>query len=61
MKCPFCDSSDVENVAAWGGQLMTAQMRCRTCSSYFESVREEFATADGEEFATADREEEERR
>lgn len=43
LRCPFCDSSDVEKVSAWGGQLMTSQMRCRTCSSHFEAVREDFA------------------
>ena len=43
MRCPFCDSDDVETVAAWGGQLMTSQMRCLTCKSHFEAVREEFA------------------
>lgn len=43
MRCPFCDSADVETVAAWGGQLMTSQMRCRTCNSHFEAVRQDFA------------------
>lgn len=43
-RCPFCDSEDVETVSAWGGQLMTRQMRCRTCNSHFEAVREEFAS-----------------
>lgn len=51
MRCPFCDSADVEKVAAWGGQLMTTQMRCRTCNSHFEAVREDFAAVEqpGEE------------
>ena len=40
--CPFCDSPDVELVSAWGGQIITSQMRCRRCNSYFEAVREEF-------------------
>lgn len=43
MSCPFCDSTDVETVSAWGGQLMTSQMRCRACNSHFEAVREDFA------------------
>ena len=42
-QCPFCDSADVEVVSAWGGQLMTSQMRCRACNSHFEAVREDFA------------------
>lgn len=43
VRCPFCDSDDVELVSAWGGQLMTAQMRCCACNSHFEAVREDFA------------------
>lgn len=43
MTCPFCDSSDVERVSQWGGQIITAQWRCSTCSSYFEAVRDDFA------------------
>jgi transposase-like protein len=44
LRCPFCDSSDVEKVSAWGGQLMTSAMRCRTCHSHFEAVRDDFAS-----------------
>jgi transposase-like protein len=40
--CPFCESSDVERVGAWGGQMITAQLRCRSCNTYFEAIREEF-------------------
>ena len=40
--CPFCDSADVEDVAQWGGQLITRQARCRRCNTYFEVVREDF-------------------
>ena len=46
-RCPFCDSADVEVVSAWGGQLMTSQMRCRACNSHFEAVREDFAVPEG--------------
>ena len=42
MSCPFCSSSDVEMVSQWGGQMITSQMRCRTCGSYFEAIRDEF-------------------
>lgn len=42
MTCPFCDSADVERIARWGGQIITAQWRCEACSSYFEAVREDF-------------------
>ena len=39
--CPFCGSDDTELVAAWGGQMITSQMRCRSCLTYFEAIREE--------------------
>jgi transposase-like protein len=42
MSCPFCSSPDVERVAQWGGQIITAQWRCGACASYFEAVREDF-------------------
>ncbi|HUJ35752.1 MAG TPA: hypothetical protein VLW51_11115 [Solirubrobacteraceae bacterium] len=42
MTCPFCDSGDVEMVAPWGGQIITSQMRCRACNTYFEAIRDEF-------------------
>jgi transcriptional regulator NrdR family protein len=45
MRCPFCDSEDVEVVAPWGGQMITAQMRCRACNTYFEEIRGEFEPA----------------
>jgi hypothetical protein len=39
--CPFCAAADGELVSQFGGQLITAQWRCRACGSYFEAVREE--------------------
>ena len=42
MTCPFCESPEVERVAQWGGQIITAQWRCRACNSYFEAVRDDF-------------------
>ena len=42
LTCPFCDSPDVEQVSQWGGQIITRQLRCRACNTYFEAVREEF-------------------
>ena len=45
MTCPFCSSPEVERVAQWGGQIITAQWRCKACNSYFEAVRDDF---DGE-------------
>ena len=41
LTCPFCDSREIELVSAWGGQLITSQMRCRSCLTYFEAIREE--------------------
>lgn len=40
--CPFCDSTDTEPVSAWGGQMITSQVRCRSCNTYFEAIREDF-------------------
>jgi hypothetical protein len=45
LSCPFCDSAGVERVGQWGGQIITAQWRCRACGSYFEAVREDFDSA----------------
>jgi hypothetical protein len=42
VSCPFCGSHDVEPVSQWGGQIITTQMRCRSCNSYFEAIRPEF-------------------
>ena len=43
--CPFCDSAAVELVSPWGGQIITAQWRCRDCRSYFEAIRDAFDDA----------------
>jgi transposase-like protein len=43
--CPFCSSHDCELVSQFGGQIITAQWRCRECGSYFEALREEFDAA----------------
>lgn len=43
MTCPFCESADVEIVSPWAGQIITCQVRCRSCNTYFEAIREEFA------------------
>ncbi len=40
MTCPFCDSADVELVSPWGGQIITCQMRCLACNTYFEAIRD---------------------
>jgi hypothetical protein len=40
--CPFCGAASVERVGAWGGQIITAQWRCRACNTYFEALREDF-------------------
>ena len=40
--CPFCESPDIEDVSQFGGQIITRQVRCRACNSYFEVVREDF-------------------
>jgi ring-1,2-phenylacetyl-CoA epoxidase subunit PaaD len=47
MTCPFCGSADTEVVAPFGGQIITSQMRCRACNTYFEAIRQEFSEASG--------------
>jgi uncharacterized Zn finger protein len=42
MRCPYCDSERVELVSAWGGQIITSQVRCQSCGTYFEALREDF-------------------
>ena len=42
LTCPFCGSEDVEPIGAWGGQIITSQLRCRACHTYFEAIRGEF-------------------
>ena len=45
MSCPFCGSEDAEVIAPWGGQIITSQVRCRGCNTYFEAIREEFESS----------------
>jgi hypothetical protein len=40
LACPFCESPEVEVISAWGGQLITSQLRCRGCHTYFEALRD---------------------
>ncbi|HEX3690330.1 MAG TPA: hypothetical protein VHV28_11550 [Solirubrobacteraceae bacterium] len=47
LTCPFCDSPEVEVVSAWGGQLITRQLRCRSCNTHFEALRAEFDSPEG--------------
>lgn len=44
IRCPFCDSPDVEKVGMWGGQLITTQLHCRACNAYFEAVRRDLGS-----------------
>lgn len=43
--CPFCRARLVERVGEWGGQIITAQWRCRRCGSFFEALRSDFDDA----------------
>lgn len=47
MRCPFCDSEDVEVVSPRGGQLITCHARCHRCKTYFEAIREGFEAPPG--------------
>jgi formate dehydrogenase maturation protein FdhE len=49
LSCPFCESADVEDVAQWGGQIITRQVRCRACNTYFEVVRDDFAAPEADD------------
>ena len=49
LSCPFCDADDTEQVGQWGGQMITAQWRCRACGSYFEAIRDRFDAPRGSE------------
>lgn len=40
LPCPFCGSHEVELISPWGGQLITSQLRCLACGSYFEGLRD---------------------
>lgn len=37
--CPWCGSREVEELAAYGSLLMTAQWFCNACGSPFERIR----------------------
>lgn len=39
LTCPWCGSGHVEEIAAYGSLLMTAQWYCNACHSPFERVR----------------------
>ena len=49
VKCPFCGSRDVELVSPWGGQIITSQLRCCSCDTYFEAIRDDFEAADDDD------------
>ena len=52
--CPFCGSPEVELVSLWGGQLITSQVRCRSCNTHFEALREDFAAPDPVDHSRSD-------
>lgn len=47
VRCPSCQSTDIESVAPWGGQIITRQCRCRACNTYFEAIRDDYAGRPG--------------
>jgi len=38
-RCPFCDSRDAQVISLFGTQVMTMQVRCRACGSYYEASK----------------------
>jgi C4-type Zn-finger protein len=49
--CPYCGSSEIELVSPWGGQIITSQLRCISCNSYFEAIRDDFEKSAGRDKA----------
>jgi hypothetical protein len=43
--CPYCGSTEIELVSPWGGQIITSQVRCISCNSYFEAIRDDLETS----------------
>ena len=41
VSCPFCASEDTEIVSLFGSQHLVSQLRCRSCRSYFEALRDD--------------------
>lgn len=39
LRCPWCGSADVAEIAQYGSLLMTAQWFCDGCGSAFERIR----------------------
>jgi transposase-like protein len=54
VSCPFCESEHVELVSPWAGQLITSQMRCRDCNTYFEAIRDEQVLSTGPWMSSSD-------
>jgi transcription elongation factor Elf1 len=38
-KCPFCGSKEGEVISLFGSQVMTMQVRCKKCGSYYEATK----------------------
>ena len=38
-RCPFCDSRDAQVISLFGTQVMTMQVKCRSCGSYYEASK----------------------
>ncbi|HET8909389.1 MAG TPA: hypothetical protein VFN11_20725 [Ktedonobacterales bacterium] len=39
VRCPFCNSAEVELLSLFGSQLLTDQYYCRACRTPFEHLR----------------------
>jgi hypothetical protein len=43
--CPHCGCSDeITLVSKFGGQMLTAQWYCSACRTYFEAIRDDYAS-----------------
>lgn len=50
--CPHCDSTEIELLSPFGGQLLTAQYYCRACRTPFERVKDRQTLRDAEAYAS---------
>lgn len=39
VRCPFCDSADVEPESAFGSEISQTQFYCHGCNTVFERIK----------------------
>jgi transcription elongation factor Elf1 len=38
-RCPFCNSPDAQVISLFGTQVMTMQVKCRSCGTIYEATK----------------------